>query len=119
MLPPPCVLPPVIGKFDGPKTTFATPRVASVRCTNSLAGLEKQWVVAMVAASVLTACAASPPTNPAVDCAALPDALQTLAQAWQDYQPDQPLSQAVNARKRLFAFQALLLSAGDVRRTPF
>jgi hypothetical protein len=72
----------------------------------------------MVAASVLTACAASPPTNPAVDCAALPDPAQTLAQAWQDYQPDQPLSQAVNARKRLFAFQALLLSAGMYAEPP-
>jgi hypothetical protein len=72
----------------------------------------KAVAVALVAASVFTACLASPPTNPAVDCAALPDAAQMLAQAWKDYQPDQPLSPAVNARKRLFAFQALLLSAG-------
>ncbi len=72
----------------------------------------------MVAASVLTACSASLPTNPAVDCAALPDAAQTLAQAWNDYQPDQPLSPAVNARKRLFAFQALLLSAGMYAEPP-
>ena len=74
--------------------------------------------VALVAASVLSGCSASPPTNPAVDCAALPDAAQTLAQAWKDYQPDQPLSPAVNARKRLFAFQALLLSAGMYAEPP-
>jgi hypothetical protein len=74
--------------------------------------------VALVAASVLTGCSASPPTNPAVDCAALPDPAQALAQAWKDYQPDQPLSPAVNARKRLFAFQALLLSAGMYAEPP-
>ncbi len=78
----------------------------------------KAVAVALVAASVLTACSASPPANPAVDCAALPDAAQTLAQAWTDYQPDQPLSPAVNARKRLFAFQALLLSAGMYAEPP-
>jgi hypothetical protein len=33
-------------------------------------------------------------------------------QAWQAYQPDQPMSLAVTVRRRLFAFQALLLSAG-------
>jgi hypothetical protein len=73
---------------------------------------------ALVAASVLTGCSASPPTNPAVDCSTLPDPAQTLAQAWKDYQPDQPLSPAVNARKRLFAFQALLLSAGMYTEPP-
>src|SRR5260370_6589707 len=73
---------------------------------------------ALVAASVLTACSVSPPTSPAVECAALPDPAQTLAQAWKDYQPDQPLSPAVNARKRLFAFHALLLSAGMYAEPP-
>jgi len=58
------------------------------------------------------------PTKPPVDCAKLPDAAQYLAQAWQDYQPDQPLSPAVNAGKRLFAFQALLLSAGMYAEPP-
>src|SRR5439155_1045779 len=33
-------------------------------------------------------------------------------QAWQAYQPDQPMSLPVTVRRRLFAFQALLLSAG-------
>ncbi len=72
----------------------------------------------MAAASMLSGCSLSAPTNLAVDCAALPDAAQSLAQAWQDYQPDQPLSPAVNARKRLFAFQALLLSAGMYGEPP-
>jgi hypothetical protein len=49
--------------------------------------------VAIAAASVLSVCSASTPINSAVDCAALPDA----GRAWQDYQPDQPLSPAVNA----------------------
>jgi hypothetical protein len=56
--------------------------------------------------------------TPAVACSPLPDAAQTLAQVWQAYQPDQPLSPAVNARRRLFAFQALLLSAGMYDQPP-
>ena len=52
------------------------------------------------------------PAPTAMDCAPLPDANQTLAQAWQAYQPDQPMSMPVTLRRRLFAFQALLLSAG-------
>ena len=72
----------------------------------------------MAAASVVSGCLASAPSNPAAGCAGLPDAAQTLAQAWQVYQPDQPLSPAVNARKRLFAFQALLLSAGMYTEPP-
>jgi hypothetical protein len=52
------------------------------------------------------------PPPKAVECAALPDASQALTQAWQAYQPDQPMSLAVTVRRRLFAFQALLLSAG-------
>jgi hypothetical protein len=52
------------------------------------------------------------PAPTTMDCAPLPDANQTLAQAWQAYQPDQPMSLPVTLRRRLFAFQALLLSAG-------
>jgi hypothetical protein len=52
------------------------------------------------------------PAPTTIDCPPLPDANQTLAQAWQAYQPDQPLSLPVTVRRRLFAFQALLLSAG-------
>ena len=58
------------------------------------------------------ACANRPPVSPAPVCVDPPDAYQTLAQAWRAYQPDQPLSAAVSVRRRLFAFQALLLSAG-------
>src|SRR5258708_40018867 len=72
----------------------------------------------MAAASMLSGCSPRVPTKPAVDCAALPETAQTLAQAWHDYQPNQPLSPAVNARKRLFAFQALLLSAGMYGEPP-
>jgi hypothetical protein len=52
------------------------------------------------------------PLPTTMDFAPLPDANQTLAQAWQAYQPDQPMSLPVTLRRRLFAFQALLLSAG-------
>jgi hypothetical protein len=52
------------------------------------------------------------PAPKAIDCPSLPDANQALAEAWQAYQPDQPMSLPVTLRRRLFAFQALLLSAG-------
>jgi hypothetical protein len=52
------------------------------------------------------------PAPTTTDCAPLPDANQILAQAWQAYQPDQSMSLPVTVRRRLFAFQALLLSAG-------
>jgi hypothetical protein len=55
-------------------------------------------------------CSASTPS--ATNCAAPPDANLLLAQAWAAYQPDQPLSMAISMRRRLFAFQALLISAG-------
>ena len=71
----------------------------------------------MVLATALmttSACASPAPATPAPTpaCEDPPDAYQTLAQAWRAYQPDQPLSPAVSVRRRLFAFQALLLSAG-------
>jgi len=47
-----------------------------------------------------------------VECAALPDAAETLPQAWQAYQPDQPMPFSIPVRRRLFAFQVLLISAG-------
>src|SRR5262249_43734370 len=59
---------------------------------------------------LLLGCNLPAPTT--IDCPPLPDANQTLAQAWQAYQPDQPMSLSVTLRRRLFAFQALLLSAG-------
>jgi hypothetical protein len=52
------------------------------------------------------------PAPTTIECPPLPHANQTLAQAWQAYQPDQPMSLPVTLRRRLFAFQALLLSAG-------
>jgi hypothetical protein len=55
---------------------------------------------------------------PARTCAAPPDSDQLLAQAWAAYQPDQPLSWAVSVRRHLFAFQALLISAGMYGEAP-
>src|SRR5262249_38772317 len=46
------------------------------------------------------------------ECTPLPDPTATLAEAWQAYQPDEPVSPAVNIRRRLFVFQTLLISAG-------
>jgi hypothetical protein len=43
---------------------------------------------------------------------------RTLEQAWQAYQPDQPVSPAVTVRRRLFALQVLLLSAGMYDEPP-
>src|SRR5712692_6712402 len=48
----------------------------------------------------------------AAECAALPDAAETLPPAWQAYQPDQPMPFSIPVRRRLFAFQVLLISAG-------
>ena len=60
----------------------------------------------------LAGCSARLPGPKPIDCPPLPDANQLLAQAWQAYQPDQPMFLPVTVRRRLFAFQALLLSAG-------
>jgi len=67
--------------------------------------------LALVAA-LLSGCSALQPAPTSVECAPLPDASQTLTQAWQAHQPDQPMSLSVTVRRRLFAFQSLLLSAG-------
>ena len=63
-------------------------------------------------ASLTASCTLLVPAPTTVECAPLPDASQTLLQAWQAYQPDQSISAAVTVRRRLFAFQSLLLSAG-------
>ena len=67
---------------------------------------------AVAARSILCSCAIRPVAPTVVDCPPLPDASQTLAEAWHAIQPDRPLSAAVTVRHRLFAFQALLLSSG-------
>lgn len=73
----------------------------------------------VVAAMLVTAgCALPRPAAIAPDCAPLPDATESLAQAWQAYQPDQPLSWTVSVRRRLFALQAMLLSAGMYGEPP-
>lgn len=72
----------------------------------------KATCVAVDAAGLLSGCVASARKPVAVDCPPLPDARETLAQAWNAYQPNPPISPAVTIRRRLFAFQALLLSAG-------
>jgi len=73
--------------------------------------------LALVAA-LLSGCSALQPAPTSVECAPPPDASQTLTQAWQAYQPDQPMSLSVTVRRRLFAFQALLLSAGMYEDQP-
>ena len=65
-----------------------------------------------VAAVLLGGCAITQPAPTAIECAPLPDARQTLAQAWQAYQPDQPMPFSIPVRRGLFAFQVLLISAG-------
>jgi hypothetical protein len=64
----------------------------------------------VVLASLLLVGCAQP--TPARTCAAQPNSDRLLAQAWAAYQPDQPLSWVVSVRRHLFAFQALLISAG-------
>jgi hypothetical protein len=73
----------------------------------NLAALRAALVVGM-----LLGCNRLEPAPTTIDCPPLPNANQTLAQAWQAYQPDLPMSLPVTLRRRLFAFQALLLSAG-------
>ncbi len=73
---------------------------------------------AALAIVFLVGCNALLPGPKTIDCPPLPDANQTLAQAWQAYQPGQPMSLPVTVRHRLFAFQALLLSAGMYQDQP-
>jgi len=61
---------------------------------------------------VLVGCAGPAAPAPRPSCAAPPDPNQALADAWTDYQPGQPLSLPVNARRHFYALQALLLAAG-------
>lgn len=72
---------------------------------------------AAVATGLLSACVVVQPA-PAVECAPLPDARQTLAQAWQVSQPDQPMPFSIPVRSRLFVFQVLLISAGMYDEPP-
>jgi hypothetical protein len=78
----------------------------------------KALCAAVAAATLLSGCAFYRPAPSTVECPALPDASRTLEQAWQAYQPDQPVSSAVSVRRRLFAFQTLLLSAGMYDEPP-
>jgi hypothetical protein len=76
---------------------------------------QTRWSVlraAAIAAVLLSGCAASGPAPTPVDCEPLPDAREALAQAWQAYRPDQPMPFSIPIRRRLFAFQVLLISAG-------
>src|SRR6266516_5893613 len=69
--------------------------------------------VCVLAACVITACTAAGPATPSpVACAQLPDTYEALVQAWRAYQPDQPMPFTIPVRRNLFAFQALLISAG-------
>jgi hypothetical protein len=71
-----------------------------------------------IAIALISGCVLATPRASAVECGPLPDAGALLAQAWQAYQPDQPLSPAVNLRRRLFALQTLLISAGMYNEPP-
>lgn len=71
-----------------------------------------------VAGGLLSACSTLEPAPAAVECAPLPDAREALAQAWQAYQPDQPLPFSIPVRRRLFVFQVLLISAGTYDEPP-
>src|SRR5262249_3691952 len=75
-----------------------------------IAYLSLALVCSALVMGLLLGCNLPAPTT--LECPPLPDANQTLAQAWQAYQPDQPMSLPVTLRRRLFAFQALLLSTG-------
>jgi hypothetical protein len=75
--------------------------------------------VCVLAACVITGCTAAGPATPSpVVCAELPNASQTLTQAWQAYQPDQPMPFTIPVRRNLFALQALLISAGMYTEPP-
>jgi hypothetical protein len=77
------------------------------------AARERAWIVLVLSVGLFsTACASQPVAPTPVACSPLPDAQQALAQAWQAYQPDQSISPAITLRRRLFALQALLISAG-------
>ena len=74
---------------------------------------------ATVAACLLGGCGGAPGPPPmAVECGPLPDAREELAQAWQAFQPDRPLTFSIAIRRRLFAFQVLLISAGMYDEPP-
>jgi hypothetical protein len=69
--------------------------------------------LAVVAAALLNGCVGVAQTPRAVECQRLPeDPRQTLSQAWEQYQPDRALPFSIPVRRRLFALQVLLISAG-------
>jgi hypothetical protein len=74
--------------------------------------------VVAVGLSLLGSWSANGFERTSVDCVALPDAAETLLQAWQVYQPDQPMPFSIPVRRRLFAFQVLLISAGMYDEPP-
>lgn len=75
--------------------------------------------VAVLAASMITGCATAGPATPSpVACRGLPNSYETLLQAWQAYQPDQPMPFTIPVRRELFALQALLISAGMYDESP-
>jgi hypothetical protein len=73
---------------------------------------------AFVAMLVTAGCNVLRPAAAPPDCPPPPDPTETLTTAWQAYQPDQPLNWTVSVRRRLFALQALLLSAGMYGEPP-
>jgi len=67
---------------------------------------------------VITGCVLPRLAGTTPDCAPPPDPAETLTQAWQAYEPDRPLTWTISVRRRLFALQALLLSAGMYSEPP-
>src|SRR5207302_9605417 len=64
--------------------------------------VRKAVCAATVAACLLGGCGGAPGPPPmAVECGPLPDAGGELAQAWQGFQPDRPLTFLVAIRRRL------------------
>ena len=74
--------------------------------------------MALIAACLSTGCTSPTPTPVAVECPTLPDARETLASAWQAYQPDQNMPFSIPVRSHLFALQVLLISAGTYGESP-
>jgi hypothetical protein len=75
--------------------------------------------VAVIAGGVLSGCGAGAgPAPAAAVCEPFADPREALVQAWQAYHPDQPLAFSVAIRRRLFALQVLLISAGVYDQPP-
>src|SRR2546430_1799286 len=74
--------------------------------------------IAALCAALFSGCTLADSRRTAVEFTQLPDARQTLAEAWQVEWPDQPLPFSIPVRRRLFAFQVLLISAGMYNEPP-